>query len=93
MEEQQQEIERAVVNIGEYRLRKEYRHLSVESSKWFKLTTDQRKSKMDMLMEAPLVLDLPSTSHSRASIPCPLEQCTDSLSPQIFSLGKGKAAF
>ena len=73
MEEQQWEIERAVVNIGEYRLRKEYRHLSVESSKWFKLTSDQRKRKIDRLMKAPFVLDLPSTSHSSTSIPCPLD--------------------
>ena len=35
MEGQRQEIERAIIGSGEYRLRNEYRNLAVESSKWF----------------------------------------------------------
>ena len=64
LEQQKSEIERAVVNTGEYRLRVEYRHLSVESSKWFTLSREQRKRKIDRFMKSPLAEDTPSTSRS-----------------------------
>ena len=52
MEEQKLEIEHAVIGAGEYRIRSEYDYLVVESSKWFKMTTEQRKRKVDKFMEA-----------------------------------------
>ena len=63
-EQQKSEIKRAVVNTGEYRLRAEYRHLSVESSKWFILSREQRKRKIERFVRAPLAEDTPSTSRS-----------------------------
>ena len=42
MHNQKQEIERAVLNSGEYRVREEYKHLTVATTKWFQMTLDQR---------------------------------------------------
>ena len=69
-EQQKAEIERAVVNTGEYRLRAEYQHLSVESSKWFKLSNEQRRRKIEKFMKAPLAEDAPSTSGSGTMDSC-----------------------
>ena len=79
MEEQRLEIERAVVGTGEYRLRKEYHYLTVESSVWFKMTTEQRKRKIDKFMKAPLqkVFNRPENSN------CPLDSL--SLPPQLVA--------
>lgn len=70
LEQQKAEIERAVVNTGEYRLRVEYRHLSVESSKWFKLSNEQRRRKIEKFMKATLAEDTPSTSGSGTMDSC-----------------------
>lgn len=40
LEEQRLEIECAIIGMGEYRIRSEYRNLAVEPSKWFKMTID-----------------------------------------------------
>lgn len=40
---QQQELEVAVLDKGEYQLRPEFRHLVVTGEKWAKMTNDQRK--------------------------------------------------
>ena len=44
MHNQKQEIERAVLNSGEYSVREEYivKHLTVATTKWFQMTLDQR---------------------------------------------------
>ena len=52
MVEQRREITRAIIGSGEYRLRKGYEHLSIEPSKWFKITTQHRQRKDDWLMKA-----------------------------------------
>ena len=39
------------MSSGEYRLREEYQHLSVESSKWFIMTAPQRQRKIDRMMK------------------------------------------
>jgi hypothetical protein len=59
MEGQRQEIERAIIGSGEYRLRNEYRNLAVESSKWFKMTMEQRHRKMDRFRKAAVTVDQP----------------------------------
>ena len=41
-EEQEHEVERAVVRRGKYRFRPQYRHLDVAEAKWFLMSTDQR---------------------------------------------------
>ena len=40
---QEQELELAVLDKGEYQLRPEFRHLVVTGDKWAKMTNDQRK--------------------------------------------------
>ena len=70
MEGQKQEIERAIIGSGEYRLRKEYHNLAVESSKWFKMTTEQRQRKIDRFMKATIQVNPPTDSN------CPLDLLT-----------------
>ena len=79
MEEQRLEIERAVISAGEYRICKEYGHLAVEPSKWFKMTTEQRKRKVDKFMKA----SVQEHSGLRSNSECPLD-CL-ALPPQVAS--------
>lgn len=41
-DEQEREVERALICRGKYRLRPQYRQLEVDESKWFSMTKDQR---------------------------------------------------
>ena len=40
--EQQQEVEKAVIGRGKYKLRQDYKHLEVSETKWFAMSRDQR---------------------------------------------------
>ena len=41
--EQQQEVCKAMVGFGQYKLRNEYRHLAIAPSRWFTALTDEQK--------------------------------------------------
>ena len=43
VEEQENEIEKAVIGIGDYRFDEEYVHLEVSLSKWSSMSQAQRK--------------------------------------------------
>ena len=45
-DEQENEIERAVIGRGKYRFHEQYRHLEVKESEWFKMNSDQRQRHM-----------------------------------------------
>ena len=64
MEEQKNEIERAIINAGEYRVRKGYSNLAVETLGWFKMSREQRQRKIDRFMKAAIKgnSDRPSAS-------------------------------
>ena len=53
-EDQKQEIERAVVGIGEYKLCPPYRALEVESKEWFKKNQKQRQRILERFAKAEL---------------------------------------
>lgn len=57
MEEQKREIERAVIGAGEYRLREEYKNLAVNPSKWYRMSSEQRRRKIEKFMRAAAVQD------------------------------------
>ena len=40
--EQQQEVEKAMIGQGKYKLREEYKHLKVSETKWFAMSQAQR---------------------------------------------------
>ena len=42
IDEQEKEVERAVINRGKYQFREQYQFLEVEESKWFKMNSAQR---------------------------------------------------
>ena len=47
VDEQEREIERAVIGRGKYRFKMQYSHLMVPESKWFKMTESQRRAHLD----------------------------------------------
>ena len=53
-EEQEQEVERAVIQRGKYHLRSEYQHMTVSESKWFKMTKEQRMQHLKKLNSIPV---------------------------------------
>jgi len=49
--EQKHEVERALINAGEYRLKEEYCYLTVDYSTWFKMNSDQRQRKISRRLQ------------------------------------------
>ena len=42
VEQQQHEVEKAIIGCGKYRIRAEYKFLAVAEEKWFRMTQAQR---------------------------------------------------
>ena len=90
MEEQENEIEKAVIAVGEYRFDDEYAHLQVPLSKWSSMSQAQRKRhlvriKTLTLQEAKgfgkkvnqLNSTVPTNSHGEAFTICGEHYCVD----------------
>jgi hypothetical protein len=92
MEGQRQEIERAIIGSGEYKLRNEYRNRAVESSKWFKMTTEQRQRKIDRFRKAAVTVDQPSHSNCPLDISSLPSQLKESLWKNASDLAKDETA-
>ena len=73
MFQQRREIERAVLNSGEYSVQEQYHHLTVETTKWFQMTVDQRNRKVARFMKAPVATP---ASISASNSECPLDVIT-----------------
>jgi len=43
VDEQEKEVERAVIGWGKYKFHPDYTHLEIKESEWFKMTRDQRE--------------------------------------------------
>ena len=71
--EQKNEVERAIIRTGKYRIRKECSHLAVESSRWFKMNRGQRQRKIDRFMKAVVTDNNERPSTSSLASPCPLD--------------------
>ena len=69
MHNQKQEIERAVLTSGEYRVREEYKHMTVATTKWFQMTIDQRNRRVATFMKSPIHQQ---ATHSNPISDCPL---------------------
>jgi hypothetical protein len=52
--EQQKELERAVIGRGKYQLKQQYQYLQVAESKWFLMTPEQRKNHLSKLHSVAL---------------------------------------
>ena len=52
MDEQKKEIECAMIGTGQYRIRKEYNHLAVDASRWFKMNREQCQRRITRFMRA-----------------------------------------
>ena len=77
IDEQERKVERAVIGRGKYRFRKQYTHLQVPESRWFKMT-DQRRAHLHKVGATATILpsDLGDSSQSvSASTVTPVCQC------------------
>ena len=52
IDEQEREVERAVIRRGKYRLKEEYAFLEVNESDWFKMTQEQRRAHLKKVSQA-----------------------------------------
>ena len=52
MHEQNQEIERAVVKSGEYRVLEEYQQYTVDSTCWFQMTSEEKRRKINAFVKS-----------------------------------------
>ena len=64
VKEQQDEVEKAVIRIGEYRLKPAYRHLEVSIHKWNTMTEQQRITHLRKLHRIPMVETVQEASGS-----------------------------
>ena len=66
--DQLQEIEKAVHGMGEYRFKSQYKHLELDSSKWFMMSPEQRQKHLNKVFQQsciPYRHDQQSTSTSK----------------------------
>lgn len=54
VDEQEREVERAVIKRGKYRFRKEYSHLEISEARWFAMTTEQRHIHLKKVAACPV---------------------------------------
>ena len=54
IDEQEREVERAVIDRGKYRFRSDYRYLVKHESNWFKMTASQRQAHLNKVSKAVL---------------------------------------
>ena len=77
IDEQQREIERAVIRRGKYEFKEEYRFLEVDESKWFQMTKQQREKHMKKVADTSLKgyeLDV-CTESKPSSLSITAEEC------------------
>ena len=84
MKSQEQELELAVLDKGEYQLCPEFRHLVVTGDKWAKMTNDQRKEALSRVHH--LVLQ-ETSPNSVASVNKKLVEGESAVFQQILSAG------
>lgn len=58
--EQQKEVEKAIIGRGKYQLKQQYQFLEISESKWFIMSSDQRKKHLSKLQS----LSVNDSSHS-----------------------------
>ena len=63
--EQQSELERAIIGRGKYRLREQYRFLEISETKWFQMTSQQRKEHLLKLQSVSVKALTPSFHHHK----------------------------
>ena len=91
-EEQEREVERAVIQRGKYLLASQYHHMEVSENKWFKMTQEQRIQHLKKLNDIPvaresLLSDDSGPSHScAADISCDLSLLYRELAPLSINL-------
>lgn len=81
---QEQELELAVLDKGEYQLRPEFRHLVVTGDKWATMTNDQRKEALSCVHRIGLEKASPN---SVASVNKKLVEGESAVFQQILSAG------
>lgn len=54
IDEQEREIERAVIGRGKYEFKEEYSHLKVSEVKWFKMSKEEREAHLKKVSQARL---------------------------------------
>lgn len=67
VDEQEREIERAVIKRGKYRLKEVFSYLEVDESDWFKMTKEQRRVHLKKVSQVAVKLavtaNTPATAH------------------------------
>jgi len=54
VDEQEKEIERAVIGQGKYKFHPDYTHLEIKESEWFKMTREQREKHIKKVVSTHL---------------------------------------
>ena len=65
IDEQEREVERAVIKRGKFRFKEEYSHLEVEELQWFSMTPDQRRIHLKKVASARVVSKSASSTSSQ----------------------------
>jgi len=83
VDEQEKEVERAVIGRGKYKFHPDYTHLKIKESGWFKMTRDQREKHIKKV--ASTRLSTGSDKSLRVSSPDPPVGNASQLSAQNAS--------
>jgi len=82
LKKQHHEIECSLIDMGQYRLKEQYRHLKVESSSRFKMNLEQRQRKITRFMKASVEI---SSSDTTAENPLNALKIANSLKQSMWA--------
>ena len=85
IQEQQREVERAVIGRGKYQLREQYKYLEIPEHKWFLMSSEQRKKHLARLQCVPVV-DSRDCASALSSFSAPLFPPKSGTSPFSVSV-------
>ena len=63
IDDQEKEVEKAVIQRGKYRFKSQFKHLEVAEGQWYKMTSQQRKKHLDRVAHASVNIEPNSLSH------------------------------
>ena len=84
---QHKEVEKAIYGMGEYKFKESYRHLEIESARWFKMTPDQRRNTIQKVSKEKCIMYESQNDQPSASAICESGPSRISLSVQPDKFG------
>ncbi len=84
IDEQEYEIERAVIRRGKFRFKEHYKHLEVSEAQCFEMNAEQRQAHLRKVAATPITCSGSSSSQATTTAPLALSVDLQSVAAAVF---------